>query len=271
MVSPKLTYREIIKQEFAKRLKRNPRYSLRAFAIFLGLPSAQLSDILNAKYGMSAQKAATLAKKLEYSEQETEIFCTLVEKEHARSKAGRDAAARKLESLRDGPSRHLLEDDAFEAISGWYHFPIVELTRTEGFVGSPAWIGKRLGISTIEADLAVERLKRLGLLKIENEKLVPSREFYESPRQATPFQARRNFHTQILSKAGEAIMTQPLDRRDFSAAILAIDSRQISEIREIISRFRKELDQHLERSDKKDSVYCVSVQLFDLGASYEVA
>lgn len=100
--------------------------------------------------------ALRLAKRLGYSKRETELFCTLVEKEHARSRARREAAALRLEKYRNHAvpgSYSSLEQDIFEAVSGWYHFSIVELTRVEGFESDPAWISRHLGISTIEADL----------------------------------------------------------------------------------------------------------------------
>lgn len=267
MLSTQSHYREILKQELESRTRNNRHYSLRAFSRDLGMPSAQLSDVLNGKYGISESKAQALAKKLGYSSRDTELFCTLVEKEHARSKTKRESAALRLKKYEQNGipgSYDTLESDVFEAIAGWFHFPIIELTRVEGFQNNAEWIGNHLGISTIEADQAVARLKRLGLLKEKSAKLIPSNDFYGT-KSSIPSEARRQFHLHLLRKANEALDLQPASKRDFSATILAMDASQIDQVRELSEEFRLKVDHLMQKSPKKDSVYCLSVQFFELG------
>ncbi len=56
--------RSFLRLEFERRLKRNPRYSLRAFARQIGLQPARLSYVLSGKHGLSRDAAALIASRL---------------------------------------------------------------------------------------------------------------------------------------------------------------------------------------------------------------
>src|SRR5689334_15303008 len=92
-------FRSTLRNELAERCRRNPRYSLRAFARDLGIEPARLSDVLNEKKGFSKTLALRLASRLGFSEKETERFVESVESLHARSKTARRIATERLASL----------------------------------------------------------------------------------------------------------------------------------------------------------------------------
>jgi PAS domain S-box-containing protein len=67
-----------------KRKESNPRYSLRAFASFLGLHPSALSRILNGKQDLSVPSALQILRKLKLSPEDQEAFIVSVGEEKSR-------------------------------------------------------------------------------------------------------------------------------------------------------------------------------------------
>jgi transcriptional regulator with XRE-family HTH domain len=61
---PHVTFRAVLQAEFERRRATNPRYSLRAFAQFLGTDHATLSQVLRGKRRVTARSVRTLGRKL---------------------------------------------------------------------------------------------------------------------------------------------------------------------------------------------------------------
>lgn len=72
---------EILLNEYTKRKVSNPRYSLRAFAHFLGMSSPTLSRVLSYNQDISLTACKSIIKKLKLSEQEILVFIRSVAEE----------------------------------------------------------------------------------------------------------------------------------------------------------------------------------------------
>ena len=177
MSSTHTDYRDLLRDEFAARYSRNRVYSLRAFARDLDLRPSHLSDVLKGKLGLSAKSAAEVASALGMSDAEETYFVTLVEASHARSAARRKSAKNRLEQLKVSKDYQVLEDRVFEIISDWHHYALLELAQTDSFVPRLSWVAERLGISRVEAESVVRRLKAVGLLVIRNGKWIVTDSF----------------------------------------------------------------------------------------------
>ena len=256
-------YRFILKNEFEKRCSRNPNYSLRAFARDLTLSPSRLSEAMNSKRGISKKAAIKICEKLGFNEIETTLFTTLVESEHSRSPRLRIEAEKKLTHLNKKPLYKTLQMDVFRLISDWYHYAILELTEIEAFRNDVNWISNKLNISKIEAELAIKRMKRLGLIVEENSSLKPSENFTASP-SGVPSEYIKKFHEQVLDKAKKALYLQDLEERDFSSLSFSIDTAKLSEAKRLLKKFRREFAELMTSSGKKDSVYNLSIQFFRL-------
>lgn len=260
-------YRDILRERLEARLKQNPRYSLRAFARDLKIAPAQLSDIMRGRYGMSAHLAAQVSKRLGLSADEQKLFQTLVEKNHSRSKASRVRAEIELEQIRQNSEAvSPLTLDAFQVISDWHHFAIMELTKVDGFQSSASWVARALDIPTVQAKLAIERLLRMEILEERDGTWSATKDFVFTP-SGIPSDAIRKFHKQILSKAMESIESQTVDERDLSTIVMSIDSKDLPMYKEKIKKFRRELHAEALATPKRDSVYSLSIQLFKLSKS----
>lgn len=231
--------------ELVKRCKKNPRYSLRAFAKTLDIDPSLLSKILRGKKSIGRKLIRDFGFKLGLSPQAVEKFAT----PHQFSN---DYVP--------------LSMDVFHLISDWCHYAILQLMDVEGFRPDPQWIARQLGISHAEAQEALVRLERLKLAeKTASGAYLPTREKLTTTGFDFTSQAQRKHQEQLLHRAIAALEQVPYEQRDQSSIIMAIDPEQLPYARERIKEFRRALDAELEaRSRSKKSVYAISVSFFPL-------
>lgn len=67
-------YRHMLKQAFASRKERNPRYSLRGFARFLGVDPTFLSKLISGKLLLSLDQADKITRKLNLAKSDRATF-----------------------------------------------------------------------------------------------------------------------------------------------------------------------------------------------------
>jgi uncharacterized protein (TIGR02147 family) len=261
-VMEKRDYRAILRDEYSARRARNPSYSLRAFARDIGIASSRVSDCLLKRQGLSVRVASQISRRLKFNPARTELFCTLVEAEHGRSEASRAAARLRLRKFESDPDFQL-NDEIFKVVSEWQHFAIIELLRVKGAKCDEKWIAKRLKLTVVEARFAIQRLLKVGLLKIESDGLVPTHQFIASPNEI-PSDAIRKYHDAILIKAHQALHEQPVETRDFSAVNVVVSADQLGEAKKRIRDFRREFVKKVEEGAPGEKVYNLSIQFFSI-------
>ena len=95
--------RDLLASELLSRCEKNPKYSLRSYARYLGLEASELSKIMRGKRQVSHRMYLKLSSKLPItSPQQKQCY-------------------------------HTLEQDIFHAIADWYHFAILALIKTTNF------------------------------------------------------------------------------------------------------------------------------------------
>jgi uncharacterized protein (TIGR02147 family) len=253
----------VLKAEYTARTARNAAYSLRAFARDLGMSPSRLSELFNGKHGLSAKRAAELARRLGFSPDEVARFSDMAEAAFGRSEVNRKAAELRLTARAPGGSANPIDLDAFAVISQWYHLAIVELAQMKGFDSDPLWIARKLGIGTLEVKIAIDRLLRYGLLERSGDQLVPVHA-RNNVGKGVPSEAIRTFHMQLLDRAQAAILSQPFDQRGASATILAVPRGAVLEANVLIREFRQRFSEAMTRYGDKEQLYCLAVQFFSL-------
>lgn len=257
-------YRLILEGEFDGRKRRNPGYSLRAYARDLELPASKLSEILRGICGLSAQSATKLAKKLQLTPEESKYFIYAVEAQHARSKKSKIHARKMLSELKQSEDFDEISLERFRIISDWWHFAILELTELDDFSSSHEWIASRLGLSLQVVEDAIERLIDFGLLENISGKLIQTHINLATP-SGIPSREIRKHHSQILMKAQESLAVCSIEERDFSAMTMVIDDEQMEEAKKLIKDFRRNFDRLMKQSStKKKRVYTLAIQYFPL-------
>jgi uncharacterized protein (TIGR02147 family) len=241
---------EALKTEFEGRCRKNPKYSLRAFAKFLALDAPTLSKILNDKKRPGKKLAQRLVDKIALSpSHQRDVLKDYVD----------------LSTLEPSPQSNfrVLKDDEFQTISNWYYYAILECLELKDFEAKPEWISKRLGISLNETKIALERLQRLGLLeKVGNTWQDQTGGKTTTLSQQLTSSARQEHQRQILQKAIESLETVGPDQRDQTSMTCAVSLDDLPKAKDLIKEFRRKLSKFVNEAEKKDEVYHLSISFY---------
>lgn len=254
-------YQDFLLEEFRSRRSRNPHYSLRAYARDLGMPASKLSQNLRGLCGISVAKAETIALRLQMREDEKQLFLTLVESQHARSRVARQQAVVALAQIRE---ENLIELslEKFSAVRDWYHMAILEMTDLRGFRPDPSWIAEKLFLPVEVVKEAVARLESLGLLKIDNGEWKQTHRDLELPG-GVPSRTIREHHKQILTKAIVAVDAVATEKRELSSHTFTINRQDLPELKNAVRDFQRRISK-LSQASEKDAVYVLAMQLFPI-------
>lgn len=246
----KAQFRFWLQRQFTERCKRNPRYSLRAFAKSLSVEASSLSQILSGKRPISKKNMQALCEKLGASPQDLFSF--------GLSQSGPT----------DFDVYNQISIDSFSIISDWYHFAILELTFISGFKSDPKWIARKLSITVEEVKSAIERMKRLGLLLEENGSLVKSAKFMTNQSSVNTSLAHKQLQRQIIEKALLAIDECPGELKDITSMTMAIDVSNLEKAKKLTQKYRRELCALLEEGEQT-VVYNLGIQLYPISRNEE--
>jgi uncharacterized protein (TIGR02147 family) len=239
-----------LQDELISRCKRNPGFSLRAFARTLQINHSSLSRILNGKRRVSEKMQRSLVVRLGHPPDSIRNFSL-------------DETS--LETKMEAVDRefHQLSLDSFAVISEWYHYAILELTQVQNFRSDSKWMAKTLGITVSEVNAAVERLLRLNMLARNSGGHLRNTSGNNTNIDGEMRDlAKRNLQKQILELALRALDQTPLERRNQTSMTMAIHSKRLPEAVEMIADFRRRLSAFLEQDQERNDVYQLSVSLF---------
>lgn len=252
---------DFIRDSFRQRKETNPSYSLRAFSRDLNMAPSTLSQVLSHKKGLSQESSLRIACSLNLTKEETEWFVTSVNAKHGRSSKVKELYQKKLNSIRANQNYNEVSLEYFTVISKWYHYAILELTHIESFIYDSSWIADALSIELSEAEEGIKRLLKLELAEEVDGTLIDT--FHNlATTNDIPSISLKNFNSSLMQKAQQALTSQPVAEREISSNIIAIAKSDLPELKERIRVFRRNIDNNL--SANKDSVYCLSIQLFGL-------
>jgi len=144
---------EKLKREFEARREKNSRYSLRAFAAFLGTDHSTLSQILRAKRPISAKQVRGWGEKLGMTTEETAVY----------------VAAQYVPDASTGRGQERLRHwtaEAMAIVDDRIHWQILRLLHSRSFQADCRWIAAEIGTTVDQVNLALSRLLRLRLLEM---------------------------------------------------------------------------------------------------------
>lgn len=264
MVFEHTDYRTYLRRHLDARIAKNPAYSLRSFAKQIQITPSYLSEVCSGRKNLSEKKASEIARKLELPPKEAEYFCLLVQRDKSRTPELIESLQDRIDSMRNAPRTVDLDLESFKMIAEWYHIPILEMTQLTDFEFSPRTIAKRLGITTIEADAAVTRLVRLGLLT-KNE----SGRYEKTQKKLMIKSERRNdalrlFHKQMLRHGIQSVDSQLPNEKFIGSGTYPIAKEQLDAAKEIIEECFAKLNDLFSSATVKDQVYHLNVALFNL-------
>jgi hypothetical protein len=146
-------FRERLEAEFKARRAKNGRYSLRAFAAFLGTDHSSLSQMLRSTRPIPARRIRSWGSKLALLPEETAVY---IAAEHVPD----EAANQRQDHLRHWTA------EAMAIVTDQTHWKLLAVARSAGFRPDCRWIAKEIGCTVDAVNVALSRLLRLRLLEI---------------------------------------------------------------------------------------------------------
>ncbi len=263
---PEISLSRMLALELEKRMNKNPHYSLRAFSRDLGLDPSHLSAILKGKKGIDPSRASQMANVLKLNGAEAKIFELAIERDFARNSKARKNAQEKIKTtvLPSTQKIQTLSIDQYQQVSEWYCTAILEYLRRPRANQTISVLAKTFSITPHQVSETLKRLERLELIERKNSRyrVVAGR---ITSTQGIPSEALRSFHSQMLSKAEQALHFQSLDQRHIRSTTLLIQKERVPEVKAYLAGVWEELVKRFADNDAGDSVYHMGFQVFELG------
>ncbi|WII71221.1 TIGR02147 family protein [Bdellovibrio sp. 22V] len=243
-------FRSLLQAELVERCRFNPSYSLRAFARSLRVEPSALSQMINGKRPITEKMKLRLGSALGLSVEQIRRLPVSEQEESFNSHE---------------PQKQSL--DEFALISDWYHYAILELTHVFDFKPESGWISRRLGITKSEANIAIERLFRMNLLRKEK-----SHHWVETSENGelthlTPAQtsdAARKYQIQLLELSQRTVQEVELTQRNHTSATFCFDAADMTEAVKRITEFRRAFAREFRRPKNGKEVYQMQISFFPL-------
>lgn len=248
---------DLLRAEIDLRQRKNPAYSLRAFARDLETPAAVMSLVLQGKRPLTAEKALQWSELLKLSGAKKSELLAAVSREVG---VRLDPVHRKTRAIEEKMDYFKLQMDQFALLSDWWHFGLMNLVKLKDCPQSPPEMARRLGIRTEDCIEALERLERLGLMSKSADRWVRTERPVETPTDI-PSEAIRSFHRQNIRRALDSIEKHAVEDRDVTSIMVATSKDRLEEAKRRIRLFRKELAAFLEEAEP-EVIYSLNVQLF---------
>jgi uncharacterized protein (TIGR02147 family) len=238
----------ILQSALQQRLQKNPSYSLRALARDLGVSHTFLSLVMSGKKPLSVERATQIAEILCFTRAETRRFIQAVVLNSPSKRGGYALLRGMLQQSTQAPKRGIeffdLEQDRFRAMNGWWHFAILDLMTCDDARADAGWISKRLGITTLMARDAIDRLLRLGLLTEQDGRWMKVHEHMLASVNR-PDTLMRMFHKDLIGKAlktiSESTSAEEVARRDVLSMTVAVNPNRLDAARELVTEFQNRL------------------------------
>lgn len=253
---------QFLHEEFERRVRKNNRYSLRAFARSLNVNAAELSQVFRGSRRLSWKSAVTVSKAMGLTPAESKHLLLLLQSEKGK-KIGLDLDITEDIDLNMSP----VNPADFEKLGDWYHFAILNLIETKGFEWTATHIARRLGLSSSEARLAMDTLEKAGMVQVQivgqGQRRSKSVKAFWEVGSHIPSESIRRYHRQCLQKAIDALDDIPIDQREFRGIGFVASPDDLVKIRAEVKHFTDLLMQKFDRKGKTH-VYQIQLAVFPL-------
>ncbi|MEZ4742334.1 MAG: TIGR02147 family protein [Bdellovibrionota bacterium] len=255
-------YRDILKAILSHRKKKNPAYSMRAFARNIGISPSRLSEVLNSNRSLSIRMAKIIATNAFDTLRDQEYFTNLVILESKTSKFIIDAARKRIEQYRSDTQARTLTSDELQDLNKWHDMAILQLIKQRDTIPEIDEIASRLGIEKNQADRSLQKLHTLGFLNQELSKqrylnvccqagpLIPKEDMADIQKQLFQLYQQRN-----LSECSEQISSH--------CQYLSIPDNKIEIAKDILQNCHRQLVEEAQ-SPNTERIFCLSTNFFEI-------
>lgn len=235
---------QTLNEHFVELRAKNPRLSQRYFAQKLGLSSGALSEILKGKRKISPKLAEKIAEKLNMDPRAAAAFV---------EKTKNDGV---------GIDYWQLQDDQFQLISFWPHFAILNLVKSKQCQHRSSWFAHQLNLSERVVQDCLDRLLRVGMLKLENKKYIRMKSHLQTSDDILNLSIRKS-NQEDLEMLRDQMGVLDISQKDLTSITMLIDLEKMSDMKKFIRRAQDQFMDKFE-SEQSTNVYRLSVALFPL-------
>ncbi len=247
-------YLKNINDEFLRRKIKNPRYSMRKFAIDAGFTQAYFSMLFSGKRELTLDNYAAICKKLSLP----------FDSDRSESLA-KNPKVKKCK-IGDYTSPEFIEVDAEKFKLAWFDLMIADLSLLPTFKPDVKWVSKTLKLKMEDVISSFERLTELGILEEKgNGYSKKYGKIHLKPGKSLDF--IREYHRNMIRLAGEALQETSEDafkQRYISGASFNVSKKDAQKMKKKCENFIEELVDDFSKNETSDCVYQINLQLFPL-------
>lgn len=258
-------FHELLRDELEIRARKNPQYSLRAFARDLGIAPSRLSEIIRGRRGLSVRTIAKVSEKLGLSDTERTYHTLHAQLQLTKNLQKKKRLKQEIKELERRFNYHELATETHVPIT-WLHFGILEAIDLPGFEFKPEWVAKKFGLEVHHAAELLEEIESMGVLKFENgrvKRLSRLVKFVPAPGQDS-VEARREDYSKLIERVKAAVLTERVGAFLSTSQYMALPESCLEEVRMMIQEFKEKVVSFYEKAEPGERVYCLNVNFLPL-------
>ena len=256
-------YLRILIEEYRVRRNKNKKYSIRAFAKYLGVSHSMLSQIFLNQKGISEQMAEKIADKLHLNTLEKSIFINSTVKCFARSNSEKVRASANLDKLMQSYANNaLLKKEGIANINHWSYVAIFE-TICMKKANTLDSIGTYLNLPAKNIEKVLNDLILLNIIQITDGHILALSNSIQTTNDI-PTLAIKDYHVSMTAKMAEALENHSVNDREFQNTVLSFPADQMTAAKKMIRDFIIEFNTQFHLDNPTPPLYSLSVGFFKL-------
>ncbi|MFA6836043.1 MAG: TIGR02147 family protein [Fibrobacteraceae bacterium] len=257
-------FREFLKARQKWLKARKPFFTLEYIAQKLDLKSkGHVSLILSGAKTVPEAKIERLAECFFLEEREREFFVNLVHYNQEPTYRQKKAYLDRMVALMRISNKKLVPAQ-YRICEKWFYPIVLEILRLHDFKEDWSALGKlvRPAITAVEAKEAVQVLQGIDLIQKNPQGFWEPTDTLLTFGEGWKSVAARNFQSQTIEMAQQALVEIAVEERDISTLTLSMGSDTFHKIQQSIQLLRKEILAMVQADGKADCVYQMNISLF---------
>jgi uncharacterized protein (TIGR02147 family) len=260
-----LDYRLFLLDFYEARKKKHSYFSYRYMSGKIGLDAGYLVKILQGKLHIPEKYIDALCSLCRFSEKENAFFRTLINFNKAKSENQIKIHFEKLLSFKS-PGKQRIEKFQYEYFRKWYYAAIRSLVGITRFSDDYESLSRMLtpAVSSRDVKKAIALLEKLKLIVKDESGCYTLSNAFVTTGESWRSLAIKDFQRETIRLAAESLDRHNKKERDISTATIAINKKDLFELKTKIADLRDSILKLAENSDDPDSVFQLNVQLYPL-------
>lgn len=260
-----LDYQLFLKEFIESEKEKKSFFSYRYIGDKLGIDASNIAKSVQGKRHLSKKGVEGFINLCKFNKRETRYFRTLIELAKAKCEEDREEIIMKLAKIRH-VIPHKVEQPQYEYYTKWYHSAILALIYFFDFSDDFKLLSTKLDpmITAEEAERSIQLLKELELIKQDKNGIYRHTQNLITTGEQWRSQAISTFQAETLKMALRSLDYHTPVERDISTLTVTASRDDIKKIKEVTSRYRKEVLRIIEESETSEAVYQLNIQLFPL-------